>query len=118
AASGSLLPLTWIRGSAIGASLLCRSRRLKALEPERLDRRLDHIIKHQPRDRIRCHRSEQNAIAVMAGGVDQTLGRTRPEDRRVIAASGAVADPYFGDRQLLDRGYGAPGRFEQCQHAA
>ena len=90
AASGSVSPFTRIEASLIiiDASLVIidaslvgvsksfgRARRQKALEAERLDRRLDNIVEDQPRHRIGRHRRQQNAVAMMAGGIEQAVER-------------------------------------------
>ena len=64
------------------------------------------------------NRRQQDAIAVMAGGIDQSLDRARAEDRCVVAAAGTMADPHFLDRQFLDRRHRPPGGIEQREKAA
>src|SRR5580692_9322023 len=86
AANGSLSPLTRISACII-APLLRRPRRQKTFETERPDRRLDDIVENEPRHGVRCHRRQQNAVAVMAGGIEQAVERPGPEDRRVVATA-------------------------------
>ena len=92
---------------------LGRMRRQKAFEAERFDRRLDHIVEDQARHGVRRHRRQQDAVAMMAGGIEQAFQRPAPEDRRIVAAAGPVTDPHFVDRQFLDRRHRAPGGLEQ-----
>ena len=94
-----------------------RARR-KPLDAERPDRRIERSFQHQPGDRVGRDRRQQDAVAVMAGGVDEPLRRSGPEDRRVVAAARAMPDPHLVDRQFLDRRDRAPGRFQQRQQAA
>src|SRR5271170_5245208 len=68
APSGSLSPFTRMWASLIGFSKsLRRARRQKALQAERLYRRLDDVIEDQARHRIRRHRRQKDAVAVVAG---------------------------------------------------
>src|ERR1700691_104267 len=122
ATSGSLSPLMRITAPVIGFSITApsfrRPRRQETLETEWRDRRLNNIIEHKPRDRVRCHRRQQDAVAIMPGRVDQALQRPAAEDWRIIAAAGTMPDPGFLYRQFLDRRHCAPRRFQQRQHAA
>src|SRR5208283_5427640 len=120
AASGSRVPLTSIRASAIGffPRSLGRMRRQEAFEAERLYRRLDHIVENETRHGVRRHRRQQDAVAMVAGGIEQTFQRTASEDRRIVAAARPVTDAHFLDRQFLDRRHRAPGGLEQREHAA
>ena len=76
---------------------------------------VDDTVEHEPGDRIGRDRREQDAVAMVAGRVDQAGYGRRSENGSVVAAAGAVPDPHFVDRQFLDRGNGAPGGFEQRQ---
>src|SRR5262249_2355930 len=64
------------------------------------------------------NRREQNSVAMMTGGVDESVDRPGAEDRRIVAAARPMADPHLIDRQFLDRGHRPPSRFEQGEHAA
>src|SRR5262245_30532719 len=63
----------------------------KALDPERPDHGLDRAIEDKTRDRVGGDRREQDAVAMMAGRVDEPGDWTWPQDRRVVAAAGTVA---------------------------
>src|SRR5262245_11302246 len=93
-------------------------RRRKPLDPEGADRRIDRALEHEPRNRIGGDRRKEDAVAVVAGRVNQPLDRAGTEDRGVIAAAGAMADPHLLDRQLLDRGHHPPRGIEQREQAA
>src|SRR4029077_18913337 len=89
AANGSLSPLTRISAAWVIAlsPLLGGASRQKPLETERPDRGLHDIVEDEPRHGVCGHRRQQNAVAVMAGGVKQAIERTRAEDRRVVATA-------------------------------
>src|SRR5262245_34802 len=121
--SGSGSPLTRMFASAAASLIVFSSfrggrKRTKPLDAERADRRVHHAVEREARDRVGSDGRQQNAIAVMPGGVDEAIERSGAEDRRVVTAAGAVPDPHLIDRQLLDSGDRAPGRFEQAQNGA
>src|SRR3954470_4156153 len=105
-------PLIRIRASTAACVMVCTLLgslgRGKALDPERPDRRLDGAVEHQPGDRVGRDRRQQDAIAVVAGCVDQPVDRPGPEDRRVVTAARAMADPHLLDRQLFHGGHYPP----------
>ena len=65
-------------------------RRDEPLDAERPDQRLCDPVQHQARDRIGGNRREQNAIAMVAGRIDETWERRGAEDRRVVPAARAM----------------------------
>ena len=88
---------------------------VEAIEPERRDQRIGAPVEDQSRDGLRGDRREQDAVAVVSRRIDQALDRAGAQDRGVVAAARAEADPGFGDRKLLDAGERAPGGIEQCE---
>ena len=72
------------RPASSWSPLLRRPRRRKPLDAERPDRRLDTSVEHETRDRVGGDRRQQDAVAMMAGGVDQALaaGPARGSARR------------------------------------
>src|SRR5689334_9699110 len=121
--SGSGCPLTRMFASAVASLIVFPSfrgggKRTKPLDAERTDRCVDHAVECEARDRIRGDGRQQNSVAVMPGGVNEAIERSGAENRRVVTAAGAVPNPHLIDRQVLDGGDRAPGRFEQAQHAA
>ena len=76
-------------------SLLRGPRRQKPLEAERADRRIDDIIEDEARHGVRRYRREQDAVAVVAGGIKQAFERPAAEDRRIVAAARADGRPRF-----------------------
>src|SRR5712671_2344719 len=112
--SGSGCPLTWMFASAVASLIVFSSfrgggKRTKPLDAERTDRRVDDAVECEARDRVRGDGRQQNSVAVMPGSVDQAIERPGAENRRVVAAAGAVPDPHLIDRQVLDGGDRAPG---------
>src|SRR5262245_60410288 len=121
--SGSACPLTRMFASAVASLIVFSSfrgggKRTKPLDAEWVDRRVDDAVECEARDRVRGHGRQQNSVAVMPGSEDEAIERAGAEDWRVVAAAWAVPDPHLIDRQVLDGGHRAPGRFEQAQHAA
>src|SRR5262249_13130897 len=102
AVTTSSWPLGRIRATT-GAWLMTRklfrsARQRKSIDAERPDGQIDGTFEHKSRDHVGCDRSEQNAVAMMAGGVDEPVNLPPTEDRRIVAAAGAMADPHFFDR--------------------
>src|SRR5262245_33096569 len=122
ATSGSTSPFTRIPmvsdSCVMTLNLFRGARRRKAFDPEGPDRGLDRSVQHEPGDHVGSHRCEQDAVAMVAGGIDQSWHRSRPEDGRIVAAAGPVADPHVLDRQFLDGGNGPPGCFQKRQQTA
>src|SRR5262249_59873380 len=108
AARGSTSPFTripMVSDSCVMALNLFRGARWrKAFDAEGPDRGFDRPVQHEPRDGVGGHRGEQDAVTMVAGGIDQSRHRPGAEDRRIVAAAGTVADPHVLDRQFLDGG--------------
>src|ERR1700722_6568876 len=69
------------RGLFVASSrtFLFRSpRRQETLKAEGADHQIGYIIEDEPRHGVRRHRREQNAVAVVAGRIKQTVERPRP----------------------------------------
>src|SRR4029453_7109923 len=121
--SGSISPLTRMFASAavcvIHFSLFCSGRkRAKPLDAERADRRIDDVIECEARDCVGGDRRQQNAVAMVSGGIDEPVDGPGTEDRCVVAAPGPRPAPHLIDGRVLDRGHPPPGCFQQAQHAA
>ena len=100
------------------ASLFGGPRRTEPVEPERGDCRIDVTIEHHIGHKIGRHRGQKDSVTMMTRGIDQTLQRTSPEDRRIIAAPWPMPDPSFQQWQILDRRHKPPCRLDERQHSA
>ena len=76
-------------------SFRSRSQRPKSFDAEGPDRRVSGTIEHEFRDSVGGDRREQNAVAMMSGGIDEPVDQSGPEDRRIIAAPRSMADPHL-----------------------
>lgn len=62
--------------------------------------------------------SEQDAVAVVAGGQQQSVEPGRAEQRSVVGRAGAQSGPGLGERQFGDPGHQLMGVAQQLVHAA
>ena len=104
------------QGSAIGAPYSRRAgesaRARRAGSPDR------DIVEDEARDRVRRHRRQQDAVAVMAGGVDQTVERPGPSIGASSRLPGRKPTHISSIGSSSIAGTARHARLEQRQHAA
>src|SRR5690349_10856738 len=90
--------------SRMGLLLMWEVDRCEAVEPE-AGRGACHVSRrHEVMDRLGTDRSEQDAVAVMAGREHEAHDAGRPEDRRIVVRGRPKAGPQRLDRHVFDRG--------------